>query len=127
MTVSLIIPMPGIGKARPRVTRHGTYMPSEYKQWLHTFKGWVRSQYTEAPITTRVSVSVTFLSPTGNMRSDTDNAYASVLDAMNGVVYKDDRQVKSGAFTLQKSNVWQILVTVSDHKAANGAGTRGEA
>lgn len=113
--ISLCIPMPGIGKARPRVTRYGTYMPSDYKQWLHTFKQWVRSQYKDAPITTRVSVSVTFLSPTGNMRSDTDNAYASCLDAMNGVVYKDDRQVKSGSFTLQKSNVWQILVTVKPH------------
>ena len=31
-TVAKTIPMPAFGKARPRVTQNGTYMPREYRQ-----------------------------------------------------------------------------------------------
>lgn len=39
------------GKARPRVTKHGTYMPASYREWQATFKEAIAPQVSSLGLT----------------------------------------------------------------------------
>ena len=87
MILKFAIPMKPIGKARPRVTKHGTFMPKAYDLWRNMFKLHVRNQVHSSllhllPLTGRLSFSCVFQSPTGNIRPDLDNAIGACFDAI---------------------------------------------
>jgi len=81
---------------RPRVGRKGTYYPKSYQYWLSGAKALLRDacvkqnggRLIEAP----VSVTMVFMGARGN--ADTDNLIKAVLDAAQGQVILNDRQVK---------------------------------
>ena len=103
MILKFAIPMKSIGKARPRVTKRGTFMPKAYDLWRNMFKLHVRNQVHSSllhllPPTGRLSFSCEFSSPTGNIMPDLDNAIGAVWDAIQvpkkggwGLI-QDDRQ-----------------------------------
>jgi len=76
---------------RPRVTQHGTYMRPEYQAWREAV-GYTALTKVDQEITGPVILSLHFLSRTAD-RQDLDNLAKGVLDALEGVLYLDDRQV----------------------------------
>lgn len=85
-------------KPRPRLSRgqHHVIMPREYMEWKKDIKNFLQSNIPElySRKTTlygpaRLSVLVSY----NNTRADVDNAAGGLMDAFNGVVWDDDRQV----------------------------------
>lgn len=73
------IPMKPAAKARPRVTRNGTWMPHAYQAWRREFVTHCEgSEQVSGPF----SLAVRFETKSGTMRPDLDNAAAAVLDAL---------------------------------------------
>ena len=124
-TIHMGIEMSPMGKCRPRVTKHGTYMPTKYMAWkkelarrLLPHKG-----NRELPLTNDLCVATEFYTKTGDCRSDMDNAHASVLDALQDAGWiKNDHQVKSGTYILRKienKHVMKtntIIIRISEHE-----------
>jgi Holliday junction resolvase RusA-like endonuclease len=108
------------GKARPRVTRHGTYTPQttkDYEEWVkasfwqayHSFKKkpsiplFKADECVCAEITAYFEVTKSWskkkraaaiegrLRPT--VKPDTDNIAKIIFDSLNGLAYHDDKQV----------------------------------
>lgn len=98
------------GKARPRVTRHGTYTPEKTVNYEKSIKNAFLSaggRRTGSPV--KVSITAYYKIPksaskakTTSMESgdilptkrpDLDNIAKCVCDALNKVAYKDDAQV----------------------------------
>nr|DAF84578.1 MAG TPA: Endodeoxyribonuclease RusA [Myoviridae sp. ctY1522] len=107
--------VPGIpvGKQRPRVTRHGTYTPEKTKDYelrvgrCYCSKTNVRREDYTCPVKMMITV---FVAPPHSMsksmrekalqnafaptkKPDIDNVAKSILDALNGLAYQDDKQV----------------------------------
>ena len=83
-----------IGKARPRVLRNGNvYTPPATQQWEDYISLLARQKtMNEIPFPDEaVSVLLTFYCTKG--AADIDNLAKAVLDALNGIVWTDDKQV----------------------------------
>lgn len=105
------IPSAPVGKARPRVTSHGTYTPKKTRDYEQL----VRLEYAKQcgeyfgdkalivdiianipvpkskPKTIRIEMQAGRIRPTS--KPDCDNIAKAVLDALNGIAYHDDSQV----------------------------------
>jgi Holliday junction resolvase RusA-like endonuclease len=95
-----------IGKARPRVTARGTYMPAHYRAWLSTVKEHAIAFFGQHSVCFRdecqvrrydpehksIGLSMTFHLP-DRRRRDVDNLAGAVMDALNGVLWRDDSQI----------------------------------
>ena len=91
--------------ARPRIntTNRGRYLPSKCKNYLDELKMLLRSKYKGEPIKTPCAVTIEFYKPlkvTAPKYGDIDNLAKAVLDAGNGILWQDDRQIYK--MTLQK-------------------------
>ena len=107
--------VPGIpvGKQRPRVTPHGTYTPAKTKDYerlvgrYYCAKAKVRREDYTCPVKMMITI---FVAPPRSMsksmrekalqnafaptkKPDIDNVAKSILDALNGLAYQDDKQV----------------------------------
>ena len=98
--VSFLLRIDPVPASRPRVTRNGiSYYADPYKSFKKDAPAIIRSTYKSEPITGLVNVHIKcyvlrpkttkLLTP----RPDVDNYAKAVLDAMNGIVLEDDRQV----------------------------------
>lgn len=120
------------GKARPRFTRYGKpYTPkktADYEKAIRAaFKG-AGGELTEYPV--RVSITAYYRIPQSASkrmqaqmmenavlpmkRPDIDNIGKSVLDALNGIAYKDDAQVCELFVQKLYSREPMIVVTVRE-------------
>lgn len=68
--------------------------PKRYQRWIKTVREAARKEWpvSAEPIRT-TSVSVTIVNYHTGGPPDVDNIIKPILDAMNGVVYEDDKQV----------------------------------
>jgi len=83
-----------VSKKRPRVLRSGhAYTPKDTKLFETQFGNAVRCRFGRKPVPDNVHVVIDFYLSPKRMRSDLDNLIKSVLDALNGVIWLDDRQV----------------------------------
>lgn len=104
----LTINLPGIepaGKARPRVTRNGTFMPPEYKAWQELVRWQVRAQIAPAllprlPLSGRLAFDCVVFAPLGVIRPDIDNFVGAIFDSIQiptkggwGLI-ANDKQIK---------------------------------
>lgn len=81
--VGLLIPLPPKAKARPRVTRRGTYMPADYQAWRAEFTGYAHEQLRkQGGLSGKFAIGLTIITPSGTMRPDLDNVLGAVLDAL---------------------------------------------
>jgi len=89
------VPGPVIPKGRPRtVTRDGkshTYTPKRTKDYEGVVKLYaLQARGRRKPFSGNVSLDIEIR---GKGRGDLDNQVKSLLDALNGVLYNDDKQV----------------------------------
>ena len=69
-------------KARPRVTRHGTFIPKKYRAWkLGAIAEFKRQWGARAAITEPVAISIS-LRGKHSRRGDLDNIAGAILDAL---------------------------------------------
>lgn len=117
MTDALHIVVPGqpVGKGRPRFTRQGrAYTPAKTKVYEQLIGNFARREMETAawettPLPVKLHILAQFEIPKswtkkkkhqavlGELvpgRPDIDNIAKAVLDALNGIVYQDDAQVK---------------------------------
>ena len=92
--VTLTVPGDPVAKARPRVYNGTAVTPLKTRNW----EAYIRFLFTHnhphhIPYTGPVSMDVEFWKPNRG-KPDVDNLYKLVADALNGLAYKDDSQVK---------------------------------
>lgn len=116
--MTIYLPLPPMAKARPRVTRNGTFMPKRYQDWRKSFVLLWRKAKGARGLTGTLEVKVWFCTKTGTMRPDVDNAYSACLDAMQDAgAFVNDRQVRCGSFEVMKANEVDppgILITMNE-------------
>lgn len=87
-------------KARPRINTktRGRYLPPKCREYQEELEWQLRTKYDgkvmETPLTVRLKLyrQMPVLSP---KYGDLDNLAKAVLDAANGILWKDDRQIIS--------------------------------
>ncbi len=100
----LFIPVAPRAKQRPRVTAKGTYTPKETCQLETDIGMWYKAKV-GAPYPTfpseELSLHVDIYLST-ERRGDVDNYLKALTDALNGIAYGDDKQIRAvaaGVFT----------------------------
>ena len=107
--MKIVISCPPTPAARPRVTKHGTYNPKQKQQDKLSFEIKAQLPLSYIPTTKPVELTIEFFMPIPNSlsikkkalltgrphtsRPDLDNLLKILLDAANGVLYKDDSQI----------------------------------
>jgi Holliday junction resolvase RusA-like endonuclease len=135
MTFQLIFSVEGdpVGKQRPRFTKTGrTYTPKKTSDYEATIKAQALSAMGPAdPLETPVAVYIyiNHAIPTSYSKKrkeaclnrferpkkpDLDNVAKAYLDAMNGIVYKDDVQVVSLHVTKRYDTIASVHVCVKE-------------
>lgn len=110
MRIEFIVPGEPIGKARPRVTRHGTFTPKKTRQYEELIRScWLKQSGERFPddVPIRMRVDAYFSVPKSlskirrmeligephHKRPDIDNVCKIVQDACNDHAYKDDSRI----------------------------------
>ena len=131
MQIEFTVPGEPQGKARPRITRYGTYTPKKTVNYEKAIKNAFLSaggRRTESPV--KVSITAYYKIPksaskakTASMecgdilptkKPDLDNIAKCVCDALNGVAYNDDAQVCWLKVSKKYSDDPKIEVTVRE-------------
>lgn len=110
--IEFFVPGKPVPKGRPRVTRSGhTFTPARTKTW-EQLVGWSArlAMRGQKPLTGRLNATLTFYGARAN--ADLDNLVKAVLDALNGVVYLDDKQVEVVEARRFATNSRGVRVTV---------------
>lgn len=87
--------VPGPCLPYPRASRNGkrTFKPRRFEDYQHEVMVEARQAWLgKAPLEGPVALSITFVGLHGN--SDIDNAAKTILDALQGIFYHNDKQVK---------------------------------
>lgn len=84
-----VIPIKAMGKARPRVTRHGTFMPKEYEEWKADFRRMFGSVDAAGLVRLEIAVWRKLPKRTKHRESDwcmagpdADNIAGAIMDAL---------------------------------------------
>jgi Holliday junction resolvase RusA-like endonuclease len=88
LITELRINQPLFSKARPRVTRHGTFMPKAYQDKRKAMLASIKEQYTGDPLEGPLRVEIDI---EGEGRADGDNIIGALFDCANGILWTDDR------------------------------------
>lgn len=131
MTADFIIHAAPVGKARPRVTAHGTYTPKktkDYEQRVRNEYGlqcrglyfggnplavYITAYYQipkSASKTKRQRMLSGEIRPT--VKPDADNVMKAVCDALNGIAYYDDAQIVESHFLKLYGEEPKVRVTI---------------
>jgi Holliday junction resolvase RusA-like endonuclease len=86
--ITLEIRHPLFSKARPRVTRHGAFMPKAYRDNQTQLLAKVKEQYDGPPLQGPLRVEMELH---GEGRADIDNVVGAFFDTVNKVLWEDDR------------------------------------
>jgi Holliday junction resolvase RusA-like endonuclease len=112
----LVFMVPGepIPKARPRVVRGGTYTPPRTTQAEGRIREYLKVAYPHLrPSESAYAVTLEFQFK-GVGRGDWDNYAKLVCDALNGIVWMDDRQIRRADVVLRRNFVDPCtIVTIS--------------
>ena len=91
--------------------KSGVSIPSaEYTAWLPYAQWKAKNAWSGDPVGVDFSVHVTML----GLQNDVDNCLSSILDAFQGIIWDNDRQVKHAQVVKEKSKVkgCRVLVAV---------------
>ena len=119
--ISFFIPGVPVPKGRPRLSRHGVYTPRKTKNWESYVYMVAKQHKPKELITSSIYIKLDFYMPWPKSkkfkvikhvsRPDLDNLEKAVLDALEGVMFKNDSQIwmkdstKRYAETLDKCGV----------------------
>lgn len=91
-----------VPKARPRVTRKGTFLPQRYRDWKEKAIASLLSQRTKYEPLEKVTISIELY---GAARGDLDNIAGAILDALvQAGIIKDDRISLVKALSIRHSS-----------------------
>lgn len=93
----IVLPIKLMSKARPRVTRNGTYMPKPYQDWRKECSKLLKNAWDREPIDHPISVEIDCY---GTARGDIDNYMGALFDTANKILWVDDR-----ASIIQKASI----------------------
>ena len=90
--IKIIIPGRPVPKGRPRFGRNGqVYTPKKTREY-EELVGWYTKQCMTEPLKGNVMLHIkTYVKK--NIFPDLDNIAKAIMDGLNGIAYKDDRQV----------------------------------
>ena len=109
-----------VAKQRPRFWNGRAVTPPKTREFEKTIKTMAREQYKGEILTEPLSCRETFYLTRGktvkrkypSVGADLDNYLKSLLDALNGVVYEDDRQIIEIAAAKKYSNAGMITISI---------------
>ena len=106
---SFELPIRVVPKPRPRVTNSSTYMPREYVRCreqiamfarAHLPRGWPKGATYELIVSLRVKKSTD---------GDVDQLGGTIMDALTGIAWEDDRQVIDLGVRKHKGPYWLFV------------------
>lgn len=130
--LTFFVPGPAVGKQRPRVTAHGTFTPTKTREYERRIGRFYAAKATKrredftgpvdmsivigVPIPQYVSAKKRIAMLSGSIeplnKPDIDNVAKSVLDALNGLAYADDKQVRELRVQKRYADVPGVTVTL---------------
>lgn len=90
--VSFTVQGVAVPKQSFRFSRYGNHQPEGVREWQATVSFAARRAWDGQPVSCPLAVSILFVLP-DHRRRDLDNLSKGVLDALNGVLWKDDCQI----------------------------------
>lgn len=133
MEAEFVVHAAPTGKARPRVTKFGTYTPKKTRQYEDLVKAeWISQcigiQFGESaleicatafyPIPKHVSKAVRAKMISGEIRPtkkpDYDNICKAVCDALNVLAYKDDAQIVDAHCHKYYGEIPRVIVKIKE-------------
>lgn len=112
--VDIHLPLAPKSKARPRayMGQARPYMDAAYKDWVRRARALMGEHWTGQPLDHINVLVVTFFGPA---RGDLDNRLGSLLDAGNGLIWKDDNVNVIGtvAMSWQKTSLKDAHINFS--------------
>ena len=100
--MELFIPITPVPKGRPRFSRQGhAYTPGKTRDYEEAVQFFMRSKYRGKPLEDALAVKMFFHLPRPKSskrrfpvcRPDIDNFQKAIMDAGNGILWKDDSQI----------------------------------
>lgn len=142
--VTFTVPGVPVGKGRPKFSRHGSKVMVRTPDKTANYENLVKIAAYEAmagaaplvrPIALRLTLNMPVPSSWSNKRRDLairgligatvkpdlDNVCKAVTDAMNGIVYVDDKQIVSATIEKQYATVPHVYVRVSEYATKEAA------
>lgn len=106
--MKVFVPGHPVPKGRPRLGRGGhVYTPEATRAWEELVATYWRLQAGDTTFDGKVAVTLTFRFH-GGTKGDIDNLQKAILDGLNGVAWRDDRQV------------WQLTAHIMDGHECEG-------
>lgn len=90
-SIRFVVPGDPVPKARPRVTRHGTYTPQRTRDYEEAV-GWAYREAGGSLHEGPMGLRVIFWHST-RRRADLDNLIKAIADSLSGIAWKDDSQI----------------------------------
>ena len=95
--VKLVLPIDAVPQGRPRFVKGFVFDPPKSRKFKEDLAALIRQQFNDEPSTSPLDVRLTFYrnfkTPTNKKYGDIDNLTKAVLDACNGILWKDDSQI----------------------------------
>ena len=116
--ITLSIPMKVFPKPRPRMGKYGNfYTPRDFREYnLESYMSEFMIKNKLDTLTTDLRVDCDFYIK-GKSRSDLDNFIKTIFDCGNGILWKDDKQIKSCLASIWEN--WKedkIIITIEEIK-----------
>jgi len=116
MSLLLNIPMPPLGKARPRLGKGRVHMPTQYVQWKKTFGIHARNQV-KSSISGAFHINVCLITKTGKMLSDIDNVSGAILDSLQDCgIIGNDRDCTNLSINITKGKQTFMVILLTEAK-----------
>lgn len=133
MKIKLVVPGKAQAKERPRLGKYGTYTPyktKNYENWIRTLfiQNYPLMKPLESPL--KVSIVLNVDIPTSiskkkqeemrkglilpTKKPDVDNVAKSILDALNKIAYRDDKQIISLEIKKQYADITNAEIEIEE-------------
>lgn len=125
---SLVFNLDPVAKGRPRHDRKGhVYTPEKTREFENAIALLARAQYKGEPLDGPlwVRINATFKRPKTvkrewhTVKPDSDNIAKSILDPLNGIIYKDDSQIVNLQIFKAYGDAGKIEVWIRDERYFN--------
>lgn len=111
------LPLYAVPMERQRITKTGhCYTPTKTRDFMKECKLYLRAGHNGEPVSQAVKVEINFFKkrePVNKNYGDIDNLAKSVMDAMTGIVYTDDKYVTELIVKKYWSTAASIVIKVT--------------